>query len=162
VLVLFAARLRLRARALTAAAWLTTTGPLHLHVLRRGLGTRGALHVLHRLRVRFGLRMRHRLRMRRGLAATVELVRRVVLLKAACRGRQMLLLMRRSARVEFRASPWATSAMRARVAGGTGGTVDPYYSTVGRAGAATNGSAMFSGVVGGSCRPRANDAVTGE
>lgn len=51
--------------------------------------------------------------------------------------------------------------MKARVAGGTGRTVVPYYSPVGRAGA-TNGSAMFSSVVGGSCRPRANDAVTGE
>jgi hypothetical protein len=75
VLVLFPARLRLWAWGLTA--WLTTSGPLHLHVLWRGLHVlwRG-LHVLWRgLWTRGALHARHRLRMRRGLAAAIVVLK---------------------------------------------------------------------------------------
>ena len=82
MLVLFPARLRLWAWGLTA--WLTTSGPLHLHVLWRGLHVlRGGLHVLWRglhvlwrgLWTRGGLHVLHRLRMRRGLAAAIVVLK---------------------------------------------------------------------------------------
>ena len=82
LVLLFPARLRLRAWALTA--WLTTSGPLHLHVLWRGLHVLWRrlhvlwrrLHVLRRgLWTRGALHVRHRLRMRRGLAAAIVVLK---------------------------------------------------------------------------------------